>query len=52
MNAAFRDQVSALVALGEAAFWIGGLILGKEVLGRYKTQLKRFFTCWITKENS
>jgi short-subunit dehydrogenase len=34
-----------LIGLGEATFWVGGLILGKEVLGRYKSRLRRFFTC-------
>jgi hypothetical protein len=31
--------VPVLIALGEVAFWIGGLLLGKEVVARYR----RFF---------
>jgi short-subunit dehydrogenase len=29
-----------LIALGEASFWIGGLVLGKEVIERYKGKIK------------
>ncbi len=38
---------SILVITGEAAFWIGGLIVGKEVVTRYKQYLnpRRWLPC-------
>jgi len=36
---------SALVIFGEASFWIGGLIVGKDVIARYRSKLdlRRWF---------
>lgn len=33
---------TALIIVGEASFWIGGLMLGKEVLARYRKHLNPF----------
>lgn len=30
---------SALVVMGEVSFWVGGLILGKELVTRYRRRL-------------
>jgi len=30
---------TALAVLGEVSFWVGGIILGKEVLAKYKKKL-------------
>jgi len=34
--------VSSLVILGEASFWIGGFILGKEMLAKIKSKINIF----------
>ena len=33
---------SGLAILGEISFWVGGIILGKEVIARYKKYLNPF----------
>ena len=33
---------SILAILGEISFWVGGIILGKEVIARYKNYLNPF----------
>jgi hypothetical protein len=45
-SAGIKVSISAgLVILGEVSFWIGGLIVGKEVITKYKQKLNplRYF---------
>jgi len=39
---------STLAVLGEISFWIGGIILGKEFVSRYKKYLNPFH--WLKKK--
>lgn len=39
---------TTLAVLGEATFWIGGIILGKEVVAKYKKYLNPL--CWFKKK--
>lgn len=40
---------SVLVILGEISFWVGGLILGREIIARYKKYFNPFH--WFKKKN-
>jgi len=40
---------SALIISGEVSFWLGGLILGKELLSKYRKHLNPFN--WFEKKS-
>ena len=40
---------SVLAILGEISFWVGGIILGKEVIARYKKYISPF--SWFKKKS-
>jgi hypothetical protein len=40
--------VTALVVLGEATFWVGGLLVGREVVKKYRSIFK--ISNWFRKE--
>ena len=40
---------SILAVLGEISFWVGGIILGKEVIARYKKYLNPFI--WFKRKS-
>ena len=49
-SAGIKVSVStALVVSGEISFWVGGFILGKEVISRYKKYLNPL--CWFKRKN-